>query len=294
MKKTLKKILSTLLCLVIALSFTTVAAFAAEEKPFYLVLGDSIAYGSGLANPTQACYGKIVADTNGFEYVNQSVPGHTTTKLINVLSRDEVIENVAKADIISISIGGNDFLTSNLVGLMFDAIVKSDYSEFDAIAESFYGNFTTIIDKINEINTDAVILMQTLYNPQSDLLRAPYQQGADRINAAIAKYDSEHPGEIVIVDVASALSDTMDNFAGDEIHPSAMGNEKIALAVNAKLAEIGMGTGNELVIATKGEDFKIPASFGYMLDIMSMTFKALSVFYNLFNKLFGFVGNIFA
>ena len=64
--------------------------------------------------------------------------------------------------------------------------------------------------------------------------------------------------------------------------------------LHPKLAEIGMGTGNELVIATKGEDFKIPASFGYMLDIMSMTFKALSVFYNLFNKLFGFVGNIFA
>ncbi|MBQ2904470.1 MAG: hypothetical protein IJE48_08755 [Clostridia bacterium] len=279
----MKKSTALILSFAMIFSIFTVCGYAETEKPFYLVLGDSIAYGSGLSNPREACYGKIVADTNGYEYVNHSIPGHTTTNLINRLNDETVISDLKKADIISISIGGNDFLMSNLIGLMFDSIVKNDHSEFDRIADGFYTNFTKIIDIINSHNEDAVILMQTLYNPQSGYLRAPYQQGADRINAAIEKYNEENPGEIVIVDVASALGDDMENYADDEIHPSTKGNETIARVILEKLNELGLGSGAAPVIIEKGKDIEISAVFTSTLRFAGFIFNAISVIYNLFS-----------
>lgn len=273
--KNLKKSVAVLLCLVMILMSLSAVAFA-EEKQFYLVLGDSIGYGSGIRNSQDACYGKIVADTNGYEYANHAIPGHTTTNLIARLKEDVVKADVEKADIISISIGGNDFLMSNLYCLMFDAMVKEDYSKFDEIAHSFYKNFSTIISMIRELNGEAVILMQTLYNPQSGYLRAPYQQGADRINAAIEKFSKENPGEIIIVDVATALNSDMGNFASDAIHPSAKGNEEIAKAVLSEIAKFSPEGKTEPVINVKGDDIK-NATFAGTINAMGVFFHILSL-----------------
>ncbi len=273
----MKKVIAIALCLVMLMCSFSISAFAESEDLFYLVLGDSIAYGSGISNSKAACYGKIVADTNGYEYANHSVPGHTTSNLINRLSNENVIEDLKKADIISISIGGNDFLMNNLIGLMYDSIVKGDHTQFDEISDGVYANLCEIVDIINEHNEDAVILMQTLYNPQSGYLRAPYQEGADRINAAIARYDADHPGEIVIVDVGTALGDDMENYASDYIHPSKKGNEIIANKVLEKLYELGLGDNTEPVITEPGIDIQIPASMTMMLDVIGAIFHVLSV-----------------
>ncbi len=282
----MKKLTAVFLCMTIIFCSCCLSASAVTEKPFYLVLGDSIAYGSGVANAKEACYGKIVADTNGYEYENFAVPGHTTANLIKRLSEKEVIEAVEKADIISISIGGNDFLMSNIIGLMFDSMVMDDHSKYDEIAENFSVNLSKIIDIINEHNEDAVILMQTLYNPQSGYLRPPYQQGADRINAAILRYSEENPGEIVIVDVGAALGDDPLNFAGDDIHPSVKGNEIIAEVVLEKLYEMKLGKTTEAVISVKGQDIQIPEMFTAFFNIYGTVFHIVSVIYNFFAGIF--------
>ena len=278
----MKKFIAVFLCVVIAFCSFVFVASAETEKQFYLVLGDSIAYGSGIANAKEACYGKIVADTNGYEYKNFAVPGHTTTNLIKRLSEKEVIEAVEKADIISISIGGNDFLMSNLVGLMFDSMVMNNHAQYDKIAENFYANFSKIMDIINEHNEDAVVLMQTLYNPQSGYLRQPYQEGADRLNAAMARYNEEHPGEIVIVDVGTALGDDPENFADDDIHPSVKGNEIIAKLILEKLYEMKLGKTTEAVFSVKGQDVQISEIFTAFFNIYGTIFHVISVVYNFF------------
>lgn len=275
----MKKIISVILALVVCFSAFVVSS-AETDKPFYLVLGDSIAYGSGLGNPTEACYGKIVADTNGYEYVNHSVPGHTTTNLIARLGQPEVVEALEKADIISISIGGNNFLLGNLMQLIFSAMVLNNYAPLDDIAAGFYEDFSTIVDTINEHNSDAVILMQTLYNPQSGYLREPYQMAADRLNAEIRRFAEENPGEIVIVDVGTALGDDPANYADDDIHPSANGNMIIAQSVLDTLYEIGLGETTVPVVNTPATDISIPSFFTASLDIMGFVFNLMGYVYD--------------
>ena len=279
----MKKLTAIILTLILIAGMAVIPTSAQGDGLFYLVLGDSIAFGSGLDNPQQACYGKIVADTNGYEYVNHSVPGHTSTALIGVMSQQNVIEDIEKADIINISIGGNDFLTNNIINLMFNAMVKSDYSRFDQIAENFYLNLTTIVDTINSYNEDAVILIQTLYNPQSGYIRPAYQQGADRINEALYRFSENNPGEIVIVDVAPVLGDDMSNYALDEIHPSAKGNEAIAQTVLNTLYDLGLADTTTPVITEKGDDFDRPLMFSFYVKIFAAVFHALGAIYNLFS-----------
>lgn len=280
----MKKALSVFLSVLMILSCFAVSV-SAEETVDYLVLGDSIAYGSGLTNPVDAVYGKIVSDTHGFNYTNYSVPGHTTGNLLKRLENEAVLTAVKEAEIISISIGGNNFLLSNLIGLMFDALVKSDYSEMDAIAEGFYKEFSQIMDIINENNPDAVVLMQTLYNPQSGTIRDVYGEGQKRLNEMVHKYNDEHPGEIIIVEVGAALGDDMDCFAADDIHPSAKGNVLIAVEILRTLDSIGIAEYKEPVIETEGGDFKGGFSF-FFLDFFVKIFEFLGKIYRFFINLF--------
>lgn len=282
----MKKILSVILSVILVFGCLSVSALAAEEKPFYVVLGDSIAYGSGLSNPKTACYGKIIADTNGYDYVNHAIPGHTTARLIGRLEEQKVIDDVKKADIISISIGGNDFLMNNLNAILFGYMVKGDVSGMEKIAEGFYKNFTLIMDIIRENNEDALILMQTLYNPQFETLKAPFGAGGDALNKAIVKYAEENPGEIVIVDVGAILNGDEANFASDGIHPSAKGNELIAEEIAKTLYELNISEATTLTITEKGEDFVVSPIFSFQMELTGKIFTFLATVYSFLTRLF--------
>lgn len=269
-----RKILSLIMAVVMLVG--CFSAFAsATDKTNYVVLGDSIAYGSGLSNPTEACYGKMIADTCGFDYANYSVPGATTDALIRKLKEKAVIDAVEKADIISISIGGNDFLMNDIVSLMFDAVAKKDYSTFDEIGEGVYVNIGKIVGIIRDVNSDAVILLQTLYNPQLGYLREGYQYGADKVSEAILRYAQENPANIAVVDVASALGHDGANFADDCVHPSAKGNEIIAKEVLSSLNALGLTDKTELNSSAKGKDIAFGPFYSWALDFFGFFLTVL-------------------
>ena len=277
-----KRVLTVILCAALLLGAVIVPAYAAD-RPVYVVLGDSIAFGSGLLNPREAVYGRIVADTDGYEYYNYAVPGHTTGNLLRRMGEKTVREAIVKADIINISIGGNNFLLDNLNGLMYDGIVKKDYSRIDAIAEGVYEDIGTVVDTIRELNPDAAIILQTLYNPQTGYVGEVYLQGRDRINAAIRAYDEAHPGEIIVADVGSVLTDSDSDFAEDRIHPSASGNEKIARVILETLYENGLGTETEPVIAVKGIDAHGAGVFTVFVNFYGLIFHIFSIVRDLFS-----------
>ncbi|MBQ7638198.1 MAG: hypothetical protein IJS90_04785 [Clostridia bacterium] len=282
MKSKLRSVLCVILSAALVLCIFSTAG-AAEAKR-YVVLGDSIAFGLGLLNPGEAVYGKIVADTNGYEYENYAIPGHTTANMMQRMENKTVKNAIANADIISISIGGNNFLMDDLAGILFEGIVKEDYTHIDEIADKYYDDLDTIIRTIRELNAHTAILLQTIYNPQTSYIGEVYKIGAERINGKMKEYAANNPGEIIIVDVAARLTDSGTDFAEDRVHPSAAGNEKIAEEVLKTLYENGLGTETEPVINTPAIDLKGTAILPVVMSFYGSFLHMLSLIRGCFTK----------
>ena len=230
--KAIKKIIAIILAVVLCIGFVSVSA-SAKERLNYLLLGDSIAEGFGVKNPDEASYGKIIADTNGYNYKNDAIMGRNSVGLLNHLTNDEeYINDVKWADIISVSIGGNDFLLDHAALLIIEGIIFNDYSKFDKIGETFYENFSKSMERIRELNPNAKVIVQLLYTSWTfDFARKPYNQASKRINDAIIKYAEEKPQNIFVVDTSRIFDGRRDCISTDTIHPNAQGNIELAKAV---------------------------------------------------------------
>ncbi len=245
----MKKLIAVMLSIVM-IACLAVPAFAAKKTAKnYVLLGDSIAVGEGIANPREANYGRMVANTNGYNYANYAISGSMSSDMLRRLDSPDVAAAVKKADIISISIGGNDFLRNNLFFLLI-TIMAGNMSMVNDIVDSFYEQFCKIIERIKKLNPKALILMQTLYNPwRLQGIAGIYQKGVDALNASYRRYLKEHPGAYEIVDVGAAFAASGDDLiAIDTIHPNAKGNILIAKTILKKLNALGYEGKTEPVI----------------------------------------------
>ena len=102
-----RRFLSVLLSLCLVLSLLPTAAFAQGKS--YVALGDSITTGDGLAGSEQA-FPEIVAEETGYDLTNLAVSGATSQDLLETLSDDRASDAVEGADLITITIGGNDLM----------------------------------------------------------------------------------------------------------------------------------------------------------------------------------------
>lgn len=248
----MKKTICVLLSVLLAVAFT-LPAFAADGAKNYVVLGDSIAQGSGLYNSDQAAYGRIVADTNGYNYANFGVNGLRSWDLIEQLKTDPVASAVAAADIVSLSIGGNDYLQQDLPKIFSD-IARGDYKIINDIQNNFRGYFAEIISLLKAANPDVALFVQTLYNPQYGALRDAYGMATSRINEVITGYLAENPGAFYLVDTVPVMEGHPEYIAVDTIHPSAVGNVELARLVLQRLYEEGYGENTEPVTNAVGVD----------------------------------------
>lgn len=248
--KRFAKLISLVLVVSIISGVCAVGA-AAASRPWYLLLGDSIAYGQGLSNPQEACYGKIVANTNKYSYMNDAISGITSTVLLSLLSEDLIKNDVKKADIITISIGGNDFLTKNWVGMGAKGIITGNYKSLDPIAKTYQQNLISIVKKIRSLNSDATLIIQTIYNPHNDRYHNAFQQGVDRINNAIRAARKATNNTFEIANVGRVMDGHSEYIAVDTIHPNAAGNIAIATYMLKMLKALKLGTATTPVIKVK-------------------------------------------
>lgn len=265
----MKKLIALLVSLSLMLSLA-VCAFAegsdenavcaeltenAEEPLNFLLLGDSIAYGAGLVNHDEACYGKMVCNTNGYNYKNDAIKGYDTSNLLDALSKKSIQQDIKNADIIDISIGANDIIRASNYMWMIMCAAVGNYNPLQNSINSFtYPNFCKIIDTIKELNPDAKILVQTIYNPRPVILRGAFEKGIKLMNNCYYKYLEENPDAYTIVDVHGALQNAGWYTAIDTIHPNGHGNKVIAKAVLKTLKEMKLGEKTEPVILTEPVD----------------------------------------
>lgn len=185
MKRTLiKKILINILCI-----FSVASAFiinvSAEGIEHITILGDSISSGYGLSENDKN-YGVWLGEYYKAEVNNFAAEGETTQQLMDILESDrEIFDSLEKSDLICVSIGGNDILDifyDDLVGIAegfsvsqggefsispeaIEKLIISFSSSLGSASAQAGENIGKISDKITEINPEAKIIFQTVYNP---------------------------------------------------------------------------------------------------------------------------------
>lgn len=251
----------------------------------FLVLGDSIAEGilgaSPLSEKNDYTYSGILGKINNFNYNNRGISGYQTGQMLRYISKDgddsayTPITLIKNAGIISISMSGNDYIFSDLNALLFEAI-EGGSTLREKVLTRVRTNVPLIIARLKELNPDATIMWQTLYNPifwDSPLLMdttyetlkdvydidedALHEWGdflLDELNKVLFDYLEENPDSIVIPDVNAKFKAIYElDHANirrliykDGIHPSNYGHSVIASAIQEKIEECGFHGKNTL------------------------------------------------
>ena len=175
----MKKIVSLILALCMLLTLS--CAFA-EEQPVYLALGDSISTGYGLSEGEKG-FAEILAETNGYTLINRAVDGNTAADILTQLSDPAVLADIAKADVITVTCGGND-----LMGLLYqqtaDAYNAAVPAAMSVTAEDVPGIMS---DSANPLNQAMLLAAQTVLNGNAEL-GVPAFAESEAVKSALADY----------------------------------------------------------------------------------------------------------
>ena len=106
-----KKLLGAAVSLALLLCLMPTAGAQSTQGKSYVALGDSISSGYGLEDGTLS-FAQQVAQDNGLELTNLAQDGETSASLLDKLQTDRVSAAVAQADIITITVGGNDLMNA--------------------------------------------------------------------------------------------------------------------------------------------------------------------------------------
>lgn len=236
----------------------------AKESGDYLIFGDSITTGYGLADKTTR-YATLISKKLGIAERNYGVDGATSADLLaKINGSDEIKRNIAGAEFISVSIGGNDLLDKYkyILPQALGVDVTDRSAEIDAAYAAFDENLRAIFAAIREQNPDCKVYIQTLYNPYGDLtVMDRYNAGTlldpyiNKLNNIIRTRTAEK--NCTVVDVAAALNgnkacfSTASNISAQDIwalmngtlnytkfdfHPSAVGHAEIAKLLERHIA----------------------------------------------------------
>ena len=283
--KMFKRIIALILSVLMLTSFAFCFVSAEDnvkENINFVVIGDSIAEGFGVANEDDAAYGRIVADTNGYNYVNYAAVANDTKDLLYKLeNRSDIIKSIEEADIINLCIGSNNYLANDDVVLITaGAIFGVNDKQLDEIAEDMFKDYLVIYDTIRELNPDVVLIIDNIYCAWRGLGHIPFIKAVNRINANINKLCEEHD-DIIIFDTNSVITHNTELIADDCVHPNAKGNVELARHFLQLLKENGLGENTEPVILTPGIDYNFyQENFGkffgtiiqYIVKVLTLNF----------------------
>lgn len=254
-----------------------------KEQLKIVYLGDSIAEAvlgpSPLSERENYGYYALIGKRNNYQYINRSVSGHKTSAMLEFISEEDkgatmTKSHIMEADIIHVSILGNDMLQSDVGALLLE-MVKEDKGLVtnspvrDKILEGSKANFAAIVAKLRELNPDAVIFFQTVYNPiypETNMINANMREAlaaydytpADyrrlgglliqSLNNVAHEYLANNPDSFYIIDAYEGMgrvSDADEDIGRkliypDGVHPSNEGHAVLADLTQAKLEELGL------------------------------------------------------
>lgn len=273
----MKKIVSLILSAVLMLLCAPCAFAEGEEKnavyppQSMLVLGDSISTGFRLYsysagnNYNTESYANLLAKelhlTQEKSYKNLSIDGQTSDELLKKIQNGEY-DNELSADLIVLTIGGNDllgeFLTFLKESIGLDLInvdggfISADFTNPELMAKlnelmntineniaGFSKNFSKILSATHEKNENAYLILQTVYDPLEclpipDTVKNMLDEKIKLLNNTLnrcVELETDKSGDFIgVVDVYSAFkgdTDDLTNMLDGDIHPSVAGHKRI-------------------------------------------------------------------
>lgn len=168
------------------------------------------------------------------DFYNFGVKGNRTTQLLKRLQSDEMKEVLPNADLLILTIGGNDIMK-----IVKDNFSNLQLSVFDKEREGYINNLYQIMNTIIRINPDVSIVLVGVYNPFSqwfsdvkelDQIVSDWNVASQRV---VANYSNAY--FVSIEDLF--LNPTESLLYKDNFHPNDRGYELIAERLNETLEQ---------------------------------------------------------
>ncbi|MEW9698906.1 GDSL-type esterase/lipase family protein [Paenibacillus sp. SI8] len=206
----------------------------AKSKLQIVALGDSLTAGTG-DNTGKGYVGRVreklelQSGKPVFVLNNLAIPGYKSDQLLTDLALKKTQDALAQADIVLLTIGGNDLFAGG------EDMFKGEKQEFNPDAalkriDPALERVDQVLKAINKANPNAVIMYVGLYHPFLDL--DPNREGSlivQRWNNRVFEMSNVYPN-MVIVPTYDLFEQNLIKYlsAADHFHPNGDGYERIA------------------------------------------------------------------
>jgi lysophospholipase L1-like esterase len=206
-----------------------------------VALGDSLAKGTGdSAGKGFAGYAADLLQEKAGQEVelqNYGVDGLTAPQLSSMLSQqDRVKTSVSQADILLVSIGGNDLFRGG------ETLMNLDEKQVAQLQKTFNGQLDQIVKNLRQLNSTAPVYVMGLYNP------FPYLNNAETANKLVRAWNSQEAetisayGKTIFVPTFDLFQQNIQGLLHtDMFHPNAKGYRLMAERLAGLLAEGQVG-----------------------------------------------------
>ncbi|WP_409288789.1 SGNH/GDSL hydrolase family protein [Peribacillus sp. SCS-37] len=207
------------------------AGIAAQAGNLNIVsVGDSLTKGVGdsLNKGGYLNYLKLQLETEGGispKLVNLGIKGQRTDQLLARLDKTGIKEIMKEADVVIITIGGNDVMK-----VFRENITNLNIDDFKEAQETYRASLLAMLAKVKAINDSADVYLVGLYNPF-------YKWTADVDELAWILEDWNQTGELAAAQFGSTYFVRIDDifaipseellFQDDYFHPNSKGYEQI-------------------------------------------------------------------
>jgi lysophospholipase L1-like esterase len=166
------------------------------------------------------------------DFSNFGVTGNRTTQLLKKLQSQEVRNKLQKANMVILTIGGNDIMK-----VVMDNISNLQLSVFSKEKETYITHLKQIMDVIVQENPQVSIVLVGLYNPFSKVFSNIQEMNeiVSDWNDAGQKVISNYPNAYFVKVEDLFLNTKEDLLYKDNFHPNDKGYELIAGRLNQTL-----------------------------------------------------------
>ena len=224
----------------------TVQTMQEQEMPPFIpqdltlvALGDSLTEGVGDSTESGGYIPYLQSLLEGEEEINKTtfsnfgVAGSGSDQLLKSVQTEEVKTAVQEADLVIVTIGGNDMM--KVVQENLTSLNKVDFEEQKGLFEK---NINSMIKTIRQENVDSYIVLVGLYNPfnqwfpeikEMNEVVNEWNEGSQKV---LFQYSNTH-----FVDIMKVFENAEENVLyTDYFHPNNKGYELIAQEVYLELA----------------------------------------------------------